>query len=328
VLRIAKLIGINLPTLSATSICRSFDTKKRCSPLMFKKFATIVKLCLVLIVIIITFIAIIGCSDNAAEFSGPEVEEATIPANGVPPVLTAEEIINRHTIAQEAVTTWRSQVTMTMDIAVSSLKNDSLSMSLDTDGAVDLPRKKLEMDSSISIGLRGKNTSYKTSIYLVDNVLYTSDEESQVNGFQWGKKSLSGDEIATIWGKQLDMLSASRYLEIFAASESVAPQLVQKNGISCYLIEMTPDLEVFNERIQELISHGGSSTEVLPFDTQDIFDNAKISFWIDVETYNMIGYEMTTELALVDNGSTLEGYIENTGRFYDFDAELSIEAPD
>jgi len=292
-----------------------------------KKSPTFVKLCPLLIAITITIIAGIGCSDNSAESPGT-AEEATAPVNETPPALTAEEIINRHTAAQEAVTTWRSHITMTMDIAVSTMKSDLLAMSLDTTGAVDLPAKKMEMDSGISIGLRGKNTSYKSKIKLVDNVLYTSDKETQDNGSQWKTKTLSGGEMDAVWGKQLDMLSASRYLDIFTTLDSNAPQLVQKDGITCYLIEMTPDPEVFNERLLELISQGGSSTEMLPFDTMDIFNNAGVSFWIDADTYYSIAYEMTADLTLEDNGSTLKGNLENIGRFYDFDADFSIEAPD
>jgi len=209
-----------------------------------------------------------------------------------------------------------------MGIAVSSMKSNLLDMSLDAKGAVDLKGEKLEMDSSISIGLRGKDTSYRSKIYMVDSVLYTSDKDAG-----WKTKTLSGEEIDAVWGKQLDMLSASRYLDIFPTSDADTPQLVEKDGVTCYLIEMTPDPEVFNERLLGLISQGGVSTQVLPFDTPDIFNNARVRFWIDADTYHLTGYEMTADLTLEDNGSVLNGNIENTGRFYDFDTELAIEAP-
>ncbi|MFC1977681.1 DUF6612 family protein [Chloroflexota bacterium] len=281
--------------------------------LKVKISATIIKLYLVVIIIITTFIAVIGCNDT-------ENKSLPLPA--------AEEIINRHAAASEKITSCRSQVTMIMDIAVSARKNDILSMSLYTKGAVDLPGKKLEMDASISTELRGESTSYKTKVYLIDNTLYTSDKESQDEGSQWRIKSLSGEETNAVWQEQADMLSASRYLNMFAASESIASRLVQKDGITCYLIEMTPDPEVLNEQMKDLISRFDSSAKTLPFDNLDIFESTKVSFWIDADTYNMVRYEIAAELTFEDNGRTLKGYIENVSRFYDFDAELFIKAPD
>lgn len=223
-------------------------------------------------------LALAGCADSGS----------TDPADGP----TAEEIQEEATATMDAV----SSAAFTMDMTVDSEQG---SLSLQSDGVMDIDNKRMRMNMSLESGGR----SVELTQYIIDQTAY-----QQLDG-QWQSSDVSGQDI---WGEGNQLNMQQEMLEN-STLEVTGTDTVDGNEV--WVISIEPS----DEAIQQFLT--GTGTGVT--ENMDI-ESVSFTQYVDTDTHHVRQLDLSMDTTIQGESATLD----MTMTFSRFDENFDIQLPE
>lgn len=245
----------------------------------------------------------------------PSVDEEALP--------TIDEVIANAVAALEELNTWRCEQSTYMDMVVSGPEEPEdvhITTSMSGKGTIDVPDREMESDMTTTIVALGEETETRQIMYFVEDTVYMREDMPDMEG-EWVKQALSSAEVDLVWETIVRGLSAGA--DMLEAGHYEQLSMGEVNGVPCYMLEGSIDEQEFSKLFQKLTG----TTQALPFDVSEMFQDCRVSFWVAKNTGNLIKEKMTATISLEVEGVKIEGYMEGVSRYYDHGKEVSIELP-
>lgn len=275
-----------------------------------------IKCILTLVMVLVMLIAFSGCfSDNP----------------------TTQDIINKWQAAETNTNTYAFNMTMAMNASFTGddpAKNFSMSINADGTGALDNSQKQMKMNLNMDTEIPGKGkVSMPMDYYVMNDTVYMNISIPMV-GSQWIKMKLD----ATQWENQNQMAMQLALLKDAVQVNRVDDEEI--NGISCYVLEVTPDLAKIIEWFKSFQQNSGAQNLNLDFSQYDLsklIKQVSLKQWVDKKSYLIVKADVS--LAMSINESDFATPTENTGNakvdmnitesimFTNYDKPVSIILP-
>ena len=219
-------------------------------------------------------------------------------------VITAAEVKTNMLGASSEVTSYQFSMEMTMSFPnMGDDSGEELSTAMSGLGSIDITNQKMYLEQSADM----QGTSITTSIYFVEEVMYSNTPTTG-----WMKQNIT----TTLWNTydQMEM-----QVSLIESSEVKKLDDAKVNGVDCYVLELTPDLEQYYNMIMQ---QQGQDLSQLPegTDFSELMSDWLIKQWIAKDTnymmksyYTMtmnffgeITYDMTVEYTNYNEPVTIE----------------------
>lgn len=162
-------------------------------------------------------------------------------------------------------------------------------------GAVDLANRKLKVEATMAVPGQMEGGS---AFYIVDDVLYVKTETE--GNVTWMKTNITNADET--WASYDQMEQQAELLE-YSDVERLDDEVV--NGVDCYVLSITPDLEKYFEIIM-----GQTGTDGIDIDYSDFFQGWSIKQWFAKDTnFIMKIYNQMTINMSVLMGRYYEEYV-------------------
>ncbi len=249
-----------------------------------------------------------GCSEN-----GPSIDP--------------DEIAARAVAAQTALGSYRMDAHVSAEVAGEPGEaENAFTGFMDTSGAVDGVRRRLQLDLTMGMGKDAASASlkYYGQAFLVDNHLYAAAAMTRAE-FQWTRTDLAADywQTAELMRQQVNLLQSSG--RDFAGEETV-------DGVGCYVFNLTADLAqaVAALNLETLL---GQETW-LPSIKQEWIRSATVRQWIAKDTSFLtktkihVALQMpAAELGLPQGEDDLDATVIGEAHFHSYNERMPIEVP-
>jgi predicted small lipoprotein YifL len=233
----------------------------------------------VIVLALSALVALAGCADSG-------------PADGPGDGPSADVIQDQATAAMQNVST----AAFTMDMSVDSSQG---SLSLTSDGVMDIPNKRMRMNMT----LESRGRTVELTQYIIDQTAY-----QQVQG-RWRTTDMSGQNV---WaeGNQLNVQG-----QMLANSTLNVTGTDTVEGNEVWVVAIEPS----DASIQKFLS--GTGTGVT--ENMDI-DSVSLTQYVDTDSYHVRKLELTMDMTMQDQSGTLEMVMT----FSRFGEAVDIELPD
>lgn len=221
-----------------------------------------------------------GCTDGGS----------SLDPSDAPP---ASELQNESIAVMEGVET----VTFTMEMESGT---EGQQLTINADGAMDLPARKMRMDMQMNMGREIEATQY-----IIDNTSYINVND------QWQTRD-TGD--MNVWGQGNQLATQREALE-GATVEITGTDVV--NGHDVWIVSVEPDPEALRSLMAQ--QSGGAS---LPENVE--IENMSFRQYVDAETYHVRQFDM--EANVQSQGQTVTVTMQMT--FDAFNEPVTIELPE
>lgn len=238
---------------------------------------------------------------------------------------SSQEIVNEVIESLDDIRTYQFDMDMTMDVA-GEAEGEAFEMTIvmDSSGAVDVENRQMSMEATQSLSMLGQpEMEMGMEMYIVGDMIYMLAEMPEMEAM-WAKSQLPEE----YWGEVSQVEYQTELLEA-AQVEVLGSEMVE--GIDCYVLQLTPDLE---QLWQFYIQQAQVTGEVPEESLQEIFQSFSVKQWIAKDTYLLTkaGIDMVMELTPEDMGYPEEEgvmTIDVTMSFwgYDYNQPVSIELP-
>jgi outer membrane lipoprotein-sorting protein len=234
---------------------------------------------------------------------------------------SAEQVLENTLAAQADVASFRLDATLTVDVQSSDTEG---AISLDANCAVDLADREAEAAADLSLQMTGLAITAEMQAYVVDN--YTYIMTSMFGQTEWTKQAITADTWQTIEDGQY---------QIQGLLESVAAELVKEenlNGVGCYVLELTPDLDQLQQALMEQPGIGEGLAEMPDLDS--MVQEMTLKIWVDKETFFLMKANISMTLVMDpetmgmsegEGTATIELSLELLA--YDYNQPISIDLP-
>ncbi len=264
----------------------------------------------VLLLVLLAVLALVGCGDTTT--------------------VNADEVVQKALAAQANLKTTR--VVIDLDGSAQGTLNGSAfnaTVEASINSAFDQTNKKMQASVSLDMTATGEQPmAVDADIYVIDNCTYL-----KANSI-WMKQATEEDFWASF--SQLDgFLSSDNFqTQILSAVDAKYVKEEKVNGITCYLLELTPDISALQQMIanQPMMADSGIQ---LP-DLEKIVKQQSFKVWIAKDTSFLakVEIDLTAEitpqtLGLSTNSSdNLTITLKLTVDASDFNQTLTIQLPD
>jgi len=235
---------------------------------------------------------------------------------------SAQEIVDGVIESFDNIRTYQLDMDVTFDIAGEDEGEAfEFTQALGYIGAVDVENKQMRLEMTYrSIAETQPEMEQVTEMYLIGNIQYQGEQTEE--GTEWKKYEVpaeSWEEFQQIgWGEsQIELLEAAQ-VEVIS-SERV-------DGIDCYVLEVTPDLEQLWQLSNHL--HFDEAPDVTEEYLQEIFRSFSVKQWVAKDTYFLMKAEIDIAEEFPPDGagpSTVD--IAMVLLSYDYNQPVSIELP-
>lgn len=248
--------------------------------------------------------------------------------------LSPEELKQTIVETAEKIDTYKFDMNMKMSTVIS---NESGSIEMTTlssgNGVVDQENGKMVMKLKTNMTGLGKDKSFGTEMemYYIGNELYMKmDIGIPEFPARWMKMEIPEDylESQNQLEQQLELLNASE-IEVLG-SERI-------DGIDCYVLKVTPDMEKLWEVISNKPGTGEQVKELGDFNLGDIIKETSVKYWIakdtkfPMKTFTKMKMEFTSESLNISDSVTEELFMtmdsEVEVKYYDYNEPVEIELP-
>lgn len=248
---------------------------------------------------------------------------------GAPP---AEEIVNNTIQALDGVSTYEFDMDMSLDMGGEvSGEEGEITMDVTGGGACDNESQKMKMNMAVNMAMTGMDEIEAVmEMYLIENMMYMMMDIPDM-GPTWMKEEMPEGswEQESLAGSQAELLEAAE-VEVIG-SENV-------NGIDCYVLELTPDLEQLWEIMMEESALGFGEDMGLSGIDEELLDemlqNFSVKQWIAKDTYFMTKAEISMVMELTPEAMGYPGEegsvnmdMAMTMLMYNYNQPVSIELP-
>lgn len=246
--------------------------------------------------------------------------------------LSSEELKQTIVETAEKINTYKFDMNMKMSTVIS---NESGSIEMTTlssgNGVVDQENGKMVMKLKTNMTGLGEDKSFGTEMemYYIGNELYMK-MDTGIPEFpaRWMKMEIPEDylESQNQLEQQLELLNASE-IEVLG-SERI-------DGIDCYVLKVTPDMEKLWEVISNKPGTGEQVKELGDFNLGDIIKETSVKYWIakdtkfPMKTFTKMKMEFTSESLNISDSVTeeLSMTMEVEVKYYDYNEPVEIELP-
>jgi len=247
---------------------------------------------------------------------------------------SAQEIVNSVFESPDDISTYQFDMDMTID-ATGEAEGEAFEMNMvmGFSGALDLENRQMRADITMNMAVTGEyEMGIEMEMYLIDDMVYMMTEVPEM-GPMWMKQEVSEEdweemsEGVKLTESQLELLESAEVIVL--ASETI-------EGIDCYVLQLTPDMEQLWQTVMEQAQVAGE--EILPEVDEaslgEIFRNFSVKQWIAKDTYLLIKAEIGVAMELTPEAM---GYPEEEGEMtmdismsllvYDYNQPVSIVLP-
>jgi len=247
---------------------------------------------------------------------------------------SAQEIVDGVFESPDNISTYQFDMDMTMD-ATGEAEDEAFEMNIvmDLSGALDLENRQMNANIAMDMAMTGEDEmGIEMEIYLIDDMVYMMTEVPEM-GPMWMKQEISeGDweemsEGVKLTEPQLELLESAEVTVL--ASETI-------EGIDCYVLQLTPDMDQLWQTVMEQAQATGE--EILPEIEEaflgEVFRDYSVKQWIAKDTYLLTKAEIAMTMELTPEAM---GYPEEEGEIamdisisllvYDYNQPISIVLP-
>ena len=238
---------------------------------------------------------------------------------------SAQEIVDGVIESLDDIRTYQFDMDMTMDMAGEAEGEAfEVTMVMDSSGAVDVENRQMSMVATQNMSMPGQTEmEMGMEMYIVGDMIYMLAEMPGMEAM-WMKS-----EMPEGYWEQMSQVEYQIELLEAAQLEVIGSEMVE--GVDCYVLQLTPDLE---QLWQFYMQQAQVTGEVPEESLQDIFQTFSVKQWIDKDTYFLTKAEidMVMELTPEDMGSPEEEGVMTMNIAmsfwgYDYNQPVSIELP-
>ncbi len=287
---------------------------------------------LIAITAIVVVVMLSGCTDKE-QINTAEIKEE---------LLNSAEIKEMILASVEEIDTYKFDMDMTQETLISNETDETKMTTVSTGKAVvDAANKKMSMEMTSSMETPDKAempdgpTEMTMVMYLVDNAMYMKMDMG-IPGIpvQWTKMDMP-EGYEDTWDSQNQM---EQQIELLSISEVDLLKAETVNGVDCYVLKITPDMEKYSEF---LMKQGGMSKLMQgmqeDFDIGKLIKGMSITQWIAKDTLFPMKTEMqmkmvisSEDLNLPDAEETFTMTLDQSTTlvFYDYNKPVNMELPE
>jgi hypothetical protein len=268
----------------------------------------------VLMLVLLAVLALVGCGNTETKVSADKVVQDALAAQ-------AEASSYRMVVTLDA----SAQGTMS-----GSAMNATLSGNIDC--LFDQANKKMKAEAEADIDVTGEQPmafDAEAEVYVVDNYTYM---QAAVMGMSqgWTKQALPDD----FWQS---LASDNFQTALLTSVEAEYLKEEKVGGVTCYVLDLTPDVSQLQQMLQQMVS-GGASTQGADSEIPNLESFVKsMSFkvWIAKDTSLLTQVKVELNLSITPealgepaNGENLTITLNLTMNASDFNQSVSIQLPD
>ena len=238
---------------------------------------------------------------------------------------SGQEIIDRVIESLDEIRTYKFDMDMTMDMAGEAEGEAfEVTMVMESSGALDVENRQMSMDATQSMLMTGQpEMEMGMEMYIVGGMIYMLTEMTGMEA-AWVKAEMPEG----YWGKMSQIESQIELLEA-AQVEVIGSEMVE--GIDCYMLQLTPDLEQLWQFYMQQTQITG---EVPEESIQEMFRSFSVKQWVAKDTYFLAKAEIDMAMELTPEAM---GFPEEQGAMtmdivmsflgYDYNQSVSIVLP-
>jgi len=216
--------------------------------------------------------------------------------------ITAQEIVDKAVLASVSVQTVKMDSDMSMTMDITGEKPSSMQMDMDISGSMNIKETEiaLTMDANMDVPETGKQTM-STEMYIVDGWMYIK-VEAPVVGEQWIKSKLDSN----MWAQQNQLAQQIELLKNAIEINSAGNETI--NGISCYVLEVNPNMATLMDFISSQMGQEAGVDLPENTDLSKMFKSITVKEWISRDSYLpvKVDMKMVLEISAEDLGETTE----------------------
>ena len=277
---------------------------------------------LIAITAIVVVVMLSGCTDKE-QINSAEIKEMIL-------------------ASVEEIDTYKFDMDMTQETLISNETDETEMTTMSTGkGVVDVANKKMSLEMTSSLEMPDKAEmpdgpmEMTMEMYLVDNAMYMKmDMGIPEIPVQWTKIDMP-EGYDDSWDSQNQM---EQQIELLNISEVDLLKAETVNGVDCYVLKITPDMEKYSEF---LMKQGGMS-ELMQgmqedFDIGKLIKSMSITQWIAKDTLFPMKTEMqikmvisSEDLNIPDAEETFTMTLDQSTIlvFYDYNKPVNLELPE
>jgi hypothetical protein len=235
--------------------------------------------------------------------------------------MDADEVVADMLSAQAGVATYRLELSSWEYMyGQEGILMQELTVSVDTSAVVDKTNRQIEMDMTVSLAATGRATeTTHTRVFVVGDYLYTGMASSSQE-WSWAKKGTP----SSYWDQQEAL---GQQLELLEGSQRKMQGDDNVDGVDCYVLELTPDLDhLWTAMTQSWMGEMSSVTN-----PKEVIKGSSVTQWIAKDTYLLVKgvAHLNLHLAPEDTGTAngMDMVANVEVQFYDYNEPVSIHLP-
>jgi hypothetical protein len=199
-------------------------------------------------------------------------------------------------------------------------------------GAFDNKEKKMSMVMDMNMAAPDEEPmKMAMEMYYVDGWMYAMIDIPLMSP-QWMKSEVP---YADVMGEMEGIDFSQSMLDMLTAAEAVVTGMETVEGMDCYVIELTPDMQKFWDMAMQQTQMTGDEMPELPVDVlEEMMRDVSVKYWIAKDTYYLVKTDMGGIIEISPEAMDMPG---EEGSFtmdfdmsilmYDFDKSVSIVLP-
>ncbi|MEQ4487525.1 MAG: DUF6612 family protein [Dehalococcoides mccartyi] len=239
-------------------------------------------------------LALGGCSSATDDTDSPNTNNNNNnpPASETPTTPTGSQLIASILAASPNITSFNTTSVIEMTIQVSGM---SVRTVMTTNGQEDLSNQKAHLTTS-TIMTGELESTLEMEMYLIDSIQYfkitNSDQYTGIQLNTWYKMLMDAQTQNQNWDSQTQQ---NDYL--FSKSTLTVDGSETINGVSCWKVTITPDLEELIQYLNEQQAVDDPSSITNPADS---LKNIKMTAWIAKDTSFVVKMDMSMDIVTED----------------------------
>lgn len=263
----------------------------------------------------------------------------------------SQQIISEEELANKIVETHEKIKTVKFDMDI-SVKTDfkigenieTTNMNMTGNGAMDNVNNTSYMKMLMEMNMPPMGISEETEtlnsdmeIYIIDNTMYSKSVMKvgeETIPAEWIKMEIAPDYNPMPVDYFIDLLQEASEIKILS-DEKV-------DGIECYVVKLTPDmnkfLELMAQQIQMLVGDIPIEPTIID-DLSQLFEQLDITYWIAKDTFFPIKEHINITMVInpetlgkatlpEDEGLEMKFFIETTSNYHSYNEPVAIELPE
>ena len=234
----------------------------------------------------------------------------------------AQEIVDGVVESLPDIKTYRFNVDVTMGVAAEA-EAFEMTVVTDSSGVLDFENGKMRVDTTLSMAMPGEDEAeMEMETYLIGDMVYMFMGIPGM-GPMWVKSEMPEG----IW-EQVKQVEPQIALLEAAQVEVIGTEWI--GGVSCYVLEITPDME----QVWQLVIQQAELVGEMPAFSEEMFRSFSVKQWVAKGTYFLtkakidVAMELTSEaMGLPEEEGVMTMDISMVLLCYDYNQPVSIELP-